>query len=219
MAHLTCVNATKAELRGLLEEYSGAGIQNILALRGDPPKGSPAFVPTEGGCAYATDLIQLIREDGRFAILCAAFPERHPEAASRQADWENLRRKFELGAAAAFTQCFFEPEPYFELVKHMARALGRPARIIPGILPIVDWKALERFCKTCGASIPAAVRERLEPLADQPVAVRKAGMELTIELCCQLLSQGAPGLHIYALNRSTAAAEIVTALRLSGHLS
>jgi methylenetetrahydrofolate reductase (NADPH) len=218
MAHLTCVNATRAELRALLDEYSEAGVQNILALRGDPPKGQAAFVPTEDGCTHAIDLIDLIRADGRCAILCAAFPERHPESASREADWANLQRKLSAGACAAITQVFFEPDHYFDLVRFLPGALGRPARIIPGILPVVDWGALVRFCATCGAAIPEAMRARLEPLAQDRVALRQAGLAFTVGLCRRLLEGGAPGLHIYALNRSTAAAEVVTALRLQGSL-
>lgn len=218
MAHLTCVNATKAELRGLFDEYSAHGVENLLALRGDPPKGQERFMPTDGGCAYASDLIDLIREDGRFAVLCAAFPEKHPEAASREADWENLRRKFEKGACAAITQCFFDPELYLELRAHLTRALGREPRILPGILPITDWAALVRFCTVCGASIPESLRAELEPVAGDRVAARKRGIAFTIALCRRLLEAGAPGIHLYALNRSTAAAEIVTALRQSGHL-
>lgn len=218
MAHLTCVNATKTELRSLLQEYGAAGVENILALRGDPPKGQERFTPVDGGCAYAVDLIDLIKSAGDFAILCAAFPERHPDAASREADWLNLKRKFEHGAAAAITQCFFEPNPYLELVAFMRKALDRPVRIIPGILPVVDWAALQRFCVTCGASIPERLRQTLEPAANDRVAARQAGIRYTIEFARRLLEAGAPGIHIYALNRSTAAAEIVTALRLSGHL-
>jgi methylenetetrahydrofolate reductase (NADPH) len=219
MAHLTCVNATKTELRALLEEYSKAGIQNILALRGDPPKGEARFTPTDGGCEYATDLIDLIRAEGRFAILCAAFPEKHPQAASRQEDWLNLKRKLEKGACAAITQCFFELTPYQEQVAFMRKVMGKPVRIIPGVLPVVDWGALQRFCALCEATLPTSLRRLLEPIATDRVAVRKAGIAFTIELCRTLLESGAPGIHIYALNRSTAAAEIVTALRLSGHLS
>ncbi len=219
MAHLTCVNATQAELRALLDEYAGAGIANLLALRGDPPKGQTRFTPTDGGCSYAVDLIDLIQADGRFATLCAAFPERHPDATSRAADWGHLVNKFNHGAIGAITQCFFEVEPYRELLTFLEQALGRRPRVIPGILPIVDWSALVRFCGVCGASIPESLRARLEPLAGDRVAMRKAGMAATVALCQQLLDAGAPGLHLYALNRSTAAAEIVTALRLSGHLS
>ena len=219
MAHLTCVNATRADLRALLEEYSQAGIQNILALRGDPPKGEARFTPTDGGCAYAADLIDLVSADGRFAILCAAFPEKHPDAESREADWLNLQRKLQKGACAGITQCFFDPTPYFEQVHFLKKVMGGPVRIIPGILPVVDWGALQRFCAICGAAIPEKLRQLLEPIRSNAAAVRKAGIAFTIEFCRQLLEAGAPGIHIYALNRSTAAAEIVTALRLSGHLS
>lgn len=219
MAHLTCVNATREDIRSLLEEYHQAGIENILALRGDPPKGQERFTPTDGGCRFASDLIELIRADGRFTILCAAFPEKHPEAASREADWQNLERKFFLGAVAAITQCFFDADLYFQLVRHLRRGQHASARIIPGILPIVDWPALQRFCALCGASIPEGLRQQMEPIANQKPAARKVGIAHTIELCRRLLDGGAPGLHIYALNRSTAAAEIVTALRLSGHLA
>jgi methylenetetrahydrofolate reductase (NADPH) len=214
MAHLTCVNATQAELRALLDEYAAAGIENLLALRGDPPKGETRFTPTDGGCAYAKDLIDLIRADGRFATLCAAFPERHPDAASREADWDNLERKFAAGASAAITQCFFDAADYRAI-----RARLPQARIIPGVLPVVDFHALERFCLRCGALVPDALRAQLAPLADNAIAVRKAGIAWTVDFCRQLLRDGAPGLHLYCLNRSTAAAEIVTALRLSGDLA
>jgi len=218
MAHLTCVNATRAELRGLFDEYAGHGIENLLALRGDPPKGESRFTPTDGGCEYAADLIDLIREDGRFAILCAAFPEMHPEAESKEADLANLERKLARGASAAITQCFFSAELYTKLCDDMAARIGRRPRIVPGILPVIEWKALERFCVLCKASIPDELRTRLEPVAGNRVEMRKRGMAHTIAMCRSLLEAGAPGIHVYALNRSTAAAEIVTSLRQSGHL-
>jgi methylenetetrahydrofolate reductase (NADPH) len=219
MAHLTCVNATVAELKALFDEYAGAGIENLLALRGDPPKGQQRFTPTDGGCAHATDLLDLIRADGRFAATCAAFPEGHPDNPDRESDWDFLARKFAAGASAAITQCFFDAAQYRAMMTGLARRLGKTPRIIPGILPVTDFKALERFCARCGAHIPAPMRAKLAPLADDAVAVRKAGMAWTIAQCRELLDGGAPGLHLYALNRSTAAAEIVTALRDSGHLT
>lgn len=218
MAHLTCVNATRSELAALLDEYQAAGIENLLALRGDPPKGEARFTPTDGGCAYALDLIDLIRARDGFAIACAAFPEKHPDASDRTTDWANLQRKFEHGASLAITQCFFEVRPYRELVDHLSARMGAPPRIIPGILPITSFAALERFCALCGATIPPALRALLAPLAHDPVATRRAGMAYTIGMCSELLRGGAPGLHIYALNRSTATAEIVTALRVAGSL-
>ncbi|MBN8526632.1 MAG: methylenetetrahydrofolate reductase [Planctomycetes bacterium] len=218
MAHLTCVNATRDELRSLLDEYAGAGIANLLALRGDPPKGQERFVPVDGGCAHAVDLIDLIRDRGGFASLCAAFPERHPDAPDRASDWGHLAAKLQRGACGAITQCFFDPVPYREMIEDLSRRLGRAPRIIPGILPITDFNALVRFCERCGAVVPESLRAELAPLAADKVAVRKAGIAWTIGFCRRLLESGAPGLHIYALNRSTAAAEIVTALRQSGHL-
>ncbi len=218
MAHLTCVNATRAELNNLLDEYAAAGIRNLLALRGDPPKGQKHFIPTDGGCVHATDLIALIQQRGDFTTLCAAFPERHPEAVSREADWAHLTTKLSQGACAAITQMIFEPKPWIDMVAHVTTALGRKPRIIPGIQPITDFHAWLRFSERCGAIVPPALRARLEPLAGDRVAMRKAGIAATIELCRQLLEAGAPGLHLYAHNRSTAAAEIVTALRGSRHL-
>ncbi len=214
MAHLTCVNATRQELSALLDEYAAAGITNLLALRGDPPKGEARFTPTDGGCAYAKDLIELIRGDGRFASLCAAFPEKHPDAASREDDWANLERKLAAGASGAITQCFFDAADYVALRRRLP-----DARIIPGILPVVDFHALVRFCERCGASVPAGLRMQMAPLADDRIAMRKAGIAWTVEFCRTLLRAGAPGLHLYCLNRSTAAAEIVTALRLAGDLA
>ncbi len=214
MAHLTCVNATRSELTALLDEYAAAGIENLLALRGDPPKGETRFTPTDGGCAYAKDLIDLIQADGRFASLCAAFPEKHPDATSRDADWNRLADKLAAGASAAITQCFFDVADYRAI-----RARLPQARIIPGILPVVDFHALERFCQRCGATIPERLRNHLIPLANDPIAVRKAGIAWTVAFCRELLTAGAPGLHLYCLNRSTAAAEVVTALRLSGDLA
>ena len=213
MAHLTCVNATRAELKALLDEYAAAGIENLLALRGDPPKGETRFTPTDGGCAYAKDLIDLIRADGRFAVLCAAFPEKHPDAVSRDADWQNLQQKLAAGASGAITQCFFSVADYRAL-----RARLPQARIIPGILPVTDFHALVRFCDRCGATVPPALRQLLEPLADNKIAARQAGIAWTVAFCRELLAAGAPGLHMYCLNRSTATAEVVTALRLAGDL-
>jgi methylenetetrahydrofolate reductase (NADPH) len=217
MAHLTCVNATRAELSALLDDYARVGIANLLALRGDPPKGDEGFVPTDGGCAHAVDLIDLIRDRGGFSTLCAAFPERHPEAPSREADWAHLAEKLRRGACGAITQCFFEVQAYGDMLDHLAQATGNRPRVIPGILPITDYHALVRFCLRCGAAVPQALHDELAPLADDKVAVRKAGMAWTVRFCESLLRAGAPGLHVYALNRSTAAAELVTALRQLGH--
>ena len=218
MAHLTCVNATRAELAALLDEYHGAGIENLLALRGDPPKGQERFTPTDGGCAHAVDLIELMQQQKRFAVLCAAFPEKHPDAPDRASDWGRLAAKFRQGACGALTQLFFSVEPYQEMLAALTTELGQRPRIIPGIWPITDWNGLVKACSMSQAAIPEDLRKLLEPLAADKVACRQAGMAFTVDFCRRLLRAGAPGLHLYCLNRSTAAAEIVTALRLSGDL-
>ena len=179
------------------------------------------FQDTPGGCRYANELIELIAEDGRFATACAAFTEGHPEATSRVDDWQHLIGKFNAGACAAITQLFFDPSSWIEL-RDWLTANGAPhARVIPGILPISDWRWLvdfrDRFCPS--ATIPAALQARLEPLADDPVASRREGLAYIIELCRDLLAAGAPGLHIYSLNQPSIGAEIVTALRAIGALT
>jgi methylenetetrahydrofolate reductase (NADPH) len=217
MAHLTCVGATKDEIRELLDEYHGKGIENILALRGDPPKeANGVFTPTPGGCANSRELLDLLREDGRFAMAAAAYPEGHPESPDRETDWGYLLGKFEAGASLGITQCFFDPTDYTDMMRWLDTRAG--VRVLPGILPVVDYQAVVRFCKRCGANVPRRLADVMEPVAHDPAAGRHAGIQATIELCQDLLDAGAPGLHIYCLNRSTAAAEVVTALRLSGHL-
>ncbi|TVR13003.1 MAG: methylenetetrahydrofolate reductase [NAD(P)H] [Planctomycetota bacterium] len=217
MAHLTCVGATVAEIRGLLDEYHHAGIENILALRGDPPRDQGAFTVTPGGCAHSNELLQVVAADGRFASVGAAYPEGHPDSPSREEDWGHLLEKFDNGACAAITQCIFDSKDYCELLQWVEHR-RKGSTIIPGILTVVDYPAIERFSSFCGATIPQALKELMEPLQERPSAARAAGIAYTIHLCRELLDLGAPGIHIYALNRSTAAAEITTALRDSGHL-
>lgn len=214
MAHLTCVNATRSELAQLLDEYHAAGIRSILALRGDPPKGQTRFTPVDGGCAHASDLIALVRAQGdRFAVACAAFPEKHPDATDRATDWRFLEAKFAAGACVAITQCFYDVADW----RAMTAALpGR--RIIPGVMPVTGWGQLQKVLTTCAAGCPPTLRALLEPLANDPVAARRAGIAFTIRFCQELIDAGAPGIHLYCMNRSTAAAELTTALRMSGHL-
>lgn len=218
MAHLTCVEATVPQLQGVLDEYHAAGITSILALRGDPPGGAARFTPTPGGLANAGELLELLRSDGRFGCATAAYPEGHPDAGDRRADWDNLIRKFDAGACLGITQCFFDAADYAAMMAHVRQA--RPdIRVVPGILPVTDFKAVERFCQRCGARVPPVMAAALGPLAEDPVRVRAAGMAFTLQLCRELLEQGAPGLHIYSLNRPMATGELVTALRDSGHLT
>ena len=217
MAHLTCVNATKADIAELLDNYHQRGICNILGLRGDPPEDAEAFQAIDGGYAYANELIKAIHDDGRFDLVCAAYPDGHPEAPNAQADWDRLCDKFDAGSLAAITQCFFEPGVYKEMLTYCQQRHA-DIRIIPGIIPVVNYKQLVNFCTRCGAVIPDAMREKFEPIQDDAEAVEQQGLAFTIDLCRSLLALGAPGLHIYTLNKSKHTAHIVETLRAEGLL-
>jgi methylenetetrahydrofolate reductase (NADPH) len=199
----------------VIADYAAAGIRNVLALRGDPPGGPAA--PWERhpeGLNYATDLVQLVRSLGSFCIGVAAFPDVHPASESLEADARVLAMKADAGAQFAVTQFFFRPEPYFRLVER-ARAHGCEMPIIPGIMPVTNVKQIKRFAELSGAPMPAEVTDRLQAVADDPAAVRAVGVELATELCSTLLDGGAPGLHFYTLNRSTATLEVFGRLGLT----
>jgi methylenetetrahydrofolate reductase (NADPH) len=215
VAHLTCVGSSVAELRRVIADYAAAGIRNVLALRGDPPGGpAAAWERHPEGLNYATDLVQLVRSLGSFCIGVAAFPDVHPASESLEADARVLAMKADAGAQFAVTQFFFRPEPYFRLVER-ARAHGCEMPIIPGIMPVTNVKQIKRFAELSGAPMPAEVTDRLQAVADDPAAVRAVGVELATELSSTLLEGGAPGLHFYTLNRSTATLEVFDRLGLT----
>jgi methylenetetrahydrofolate reductase (NADPH) len=215
VAHLTCVGSSVAELRRVIADYAAAGIRNVLALRGDPPGGpAAAWERHPEGLNYATDLVRLVRSLGSFCIGVAAFPDVHPASESLEADARVLAMKADAGAQFAVTQFFFRPEPYFRLVER-ARAHGCEMPIIPGIMPVTNVKQIKRFAELSGAPMPAEVTDRLQAVADDPAAVRAVGVELATELCSTLLDGGAPGLHFYTLNRSTATLDVFGRLGLT----
>jgi methylenetetrahydrofolate reductase (NADPH) len=215
VAHLTCVGSSVADLRRVVADYAAAGIKNILALRGDPPGGPAApWEPHPEGLNYATDLVRLVHSLGSFCIGVAAFPDVHPASTDLEADARVLAMKADAGAKFAVTQFFFRAEPYFRLVER-ARAHGCEIPIIPGIMPVTNVKQIKRFAELSGAPMPAELTERLHAVADDPVAVRRVGVELATELCAELLAGGAPGLHFYTLNRSTATLEVFDRLGLT----
>jgi methylenetetrahydrofolate reductase (NADPH) len=215
VAHLTCVGSSVAELRRVIADYAAAGIRNVLALRGDPPGGpAAAWERHPEGLNYATDLVQLVRSLGSFCIGVAAFPDVHPASESLEADARVLAMKADAGAQFAVTQFFFRPDPYFRLVER-ARAHGCEMPIIPGIMPVTNVKQIKRFAELSGAPMPAEVTDRLQAVADDPAAVRAVGVELATELSSTLLEGGAPGLHFYTLNRSTATLEVFDRLGLT----
>jgi methylenetetrahydrofolate reductase (NADPH) len=211
MAHVTCVGHTRSELRALFGEIEQAGIENIMALRGDPPRGEATFTPTEGGFRYASELIAMLQQEFRFSLGAAAYPEKHPEASSFEADLTNAVRKVHAGARFLVTQLFFDNETYFRFVER-ARALGIDVPIIPGIMPITSYEQIGRMTKMCGATIPSPLFKELEARATDPQGVTDLGVAYCALQCADLLQRGAPGVHFYTLNRSPATRAVVSAL-------
>jgi methylenetetrahydrofolate reductase (NADPH) len=214
MAHFTCVGATVPELRATLEEMRAAGIENVLALRGDPPSGQEDWVKTEGGLEYSRELVELIHADYPFAIGAACFPETHIHADSAEADVAYLAEKVGAGVDFLITQLFFDNALYFDFLAR-ARAAGIRAPIVPGILPITQIGQLERMTKMCGASIPEGLRRELHAREGSPEAVVDFGVAYATLQCAELLQAGAPGIHFYTLNRSPATRAILGALKLA----
>lgn len=212
MAHLTCVGSDKEELRSILDILKDRGIQNVLALRGDPPQGQDEFVKPENGFAYANELVEFVRSNYDFCIGVAGYPEGHVECPDKNTDLDNLKRKVDAGADFIVTQLFFDNRFYFDFVDR-ARNLGIQVPIIPGIMPILNFKQTQRFTKMCGATIPSLLLGRLEAAQDDPETVRKIGVEHAIVQCELLLQEGAPGIHFYTLNRSNATLKIMETLR------
>jgi len=204
VAHLTCVGANRDDLAALLDEYKHAGIENILALRGDPPEGIDHFEATVGGFEHATDLIAFIHQQDGFSIGCATYPEGHPESKGGVADdIRYLKLKQDNGADAAVTQYFFDNDAFFRFRDAAANA-GVTIPIIPGIMPITNFEQIVRFSAMCGAIVPAWLDEKMGPIQDDLDAVKSLGIELATKQCRELLDAGAPGLHFYTLNKSEA---------------
>jgi methylenetetrahydrofolate reductase (NADPH) len=214
MAHFTCVGATVAELRETLEEMRQAGIDNVLALRGDPPAGQEAWAKTDGGLEFSRELVELIRADYPFAIGAACFPETHIHAASPEADLAYLTEKVRAGADFLITQLFFDNAVYFDFLAR-TRDAGIAVPVIPGIMPITRVGQVERMAEMCGASIPDGLRHELHARGDDPEAVLDFGVAYATLQCAELLAAGAPGIHFYTLNRSPATRAILSALKLA----
>ncbi|MDH3958332.1 MAG: methylenetetrahydrofolate reductase [NAD(P)H] [Actinomycetota bacterium] len=214
VAHLTCVGATADELRDVLASYQEAGIHNLLALRGDPPggPGSP-WTATPGGLSHADELVALAHDSGDFTVGVAAFPEGHPESPDLTSDARVLAAKEQVGASFAISQFFFRTEDYFALAQRAAeQGVGMP--ILPGIMPVTNVRQIERFSVLSGAAFPEELAARFHAVADDAAAVTELGIEVATEQGAKLLAGGAPGLHFYTLNRSTATREILA--RLTG---
>ncbi len=217
MAHLTCAGHTRDELAEILDDLTAAGIENVLALRGDPPRGQAVFTPTPGGFAHGAELAAFINGRWDVCIVSAAYPEKHLEATDFDTDLRYLKEKVGNGAKVLITQLFFEPQLYFDFVAR-ARAAGIDVPILPGIMPITNVSQIERFTSMCGATIPASLRQLLAGVRDDEDAVTARGIEWARDQCRALLEGGAPGLHFYTLNRSHSTQEIVGLLRAVGRV-
>jgi methylenetetrahydrofolate reductase (NADPH) len=214
MAHLTCVGHTTEELHKILDSLVASGVRNVLALRGDPPGGPGSeWVSTEGGVEYASDLVAFIKQVSSLSVGVAAFPEGHRDSASLDDDVAVLKAKHDAGAEFAVTEMVLRASDYVSLVERAA-AVGVDFPIVPGIMPILNFTSMAKMVELSGREIPDEVLARLEPLRDDPAAVRSEGIAIATELCDTLLEQGAPGLHFYTLNRSKATREIYAALSL-----
>jgi methylenetetrahydrofolate reductase (NADH) len=212
MAHLTCVGASCQEVQTVLEELVANKMENVLALRGDPPKGETQFVPSADGFSHANELVTFIRANYDLSIGAAAYPEKHPESPSRESDLTFLKYKVDAGADFLITQLFFDNRDYFDFVER-CRNIGVHLPIIPGIMPILSLPQIKRITEMCGAQIPADLLKRIESVQDDPRAVEKCGIEHATAQCQHLLAQEAPGIHFYTLNRSKATWEIFQSLK------
>ncbi|WP_371226463.1 methylenetetrahydrofolate reductase [NAD(P)H] [Roseovarius sp. 2305UL8-3] len=209
-AHLTCVDASRAETLAIARDFANAGVSEIVALRGDPPKGSAGFEPHPDGFANSCELIEALADTGDFTIRVGAYPEKHPEAVSAQADVEWLKRKIDAGASEAITQFFFEAETFFRFRDACEKA-GIDAPIIPGILPIENWTGTRKFATACGANIPAWMDDAFEKaLRDDRHDLLATA--IATELCSELLDGGVEHLHFYTLNKPDLTRDICHAL-------
>mgnify|MGYP001788186515 CR=1 FL=1 len=214
MAHFTCVNATRDELRGTLDRMRDAGVENVLALRGDPPQGAERWTKTDGGLEYSRELVELIREEyPEFVVGGAAFPETHIHASSPEDDIRFLKAKVDAGMQFLITQIFFDNAHYFAFVER-ARDAGVTVPIIPGVMPITSFEGVKRMTTLSAAELPDGLERELALRKDDSEAIAELGVSYATLQCADLLAGGAPGIHFITLNRSPATRAILSALRL-----
>lgn len=218
-AHLTCVGHTQDEIAVILSDLKSKGVENLVALRGDPPKGDTAFKPVPGGFAHADELVRFIRSDARFSkhfsLAVAGYPEGHVECADKNQDLLNLKRKIEAGADVVITQLFFSNEDYFRFVEKI-RSYGIQIPVVAGIMPVTQAAQIQRFASMCGAKIPAEMQKAIEKLGEDQPSVEAYGIEYATKQCAELLKNGVPGIHFYTLNKSHATRAIYSNLHLTG---
>lgn len=212
MAHLTCVGASSRELGGVLDELVQGSIENVIALRGDPPRGEKVFVAHDGGFAHAAELVRYIRPRYDLCLAAACYPETHTEAPDAESDLRHLKEKVDAGVDFLITQLFFDNADYYRFVERARRA-GISVPIVAGIMPVTNLSQVKRFTALCGARIPDELLQKLEAAGDDPDGVRAVGVEHATAQCRELVERGAPGIHFYTLNRSRASRDILDRLR------
>ncbi len=209
-AHLTCVDATKAETMEIVAAYTAAGVRELVALRGDAPKGAARFTPHPEGFASSVELIAALKETGNFTIRVGAYPEPHPDAPDAQADVRWLKRKFDAGADSAITQFFFEVDTFLRFRDACARE-GITGPILPGIIPVENWKGIRKFAAACNATIPVWMDEAFDAAKDQ-VEADQIATRICVEMCERLRAEGVEHLHFYTLNRAALTRDVCVAL-------
>jgi methylenetetrahydrofolate reductase (NADPH) len=212
MPHLTCVGHSRVELDGVADRIHAGGFRNIMALRGDPPKGDATFVPATDGLRYASELVALLKaRHPDFCLGVAGYPEKHPEAASPESDLDNLKRKIDAGASFVTTQLFFDNSAYYRYVEK-CRARGVTVPIVPGLMPVLSLKQVQRFTSMCGATLPAKLTTRLETAGEAADIVESVGIDWALTQIRDLLANGAPGYHLYLMNRAKSALALAAGL-------
>jgi methylenetetrahydrofolate reductase (NADPH) len=212
MPHLTCVGHTREELNGVADQLHADGYRNIMTLRGDPPKGQTEFIPYKDGLRYARDLVALLKaRHADFCLGVGGYPEKHPEAPSLEADLDHLKRKVDAGTSFITTQLFFDNDVYYRFIDR-CRARGITVPIVPGIMPVLSLKQIRRFTEMCGATLPEKLIKRLEAAGDSPEIVETVGNEWAITQIRDLLAHGAPGYHLYIMNRAKSALALAAGL-------
>ena len=214
VAHLTCVNSTREQIRDLLAQIRSLGVKNVLALRGDPPGGGE-FQPTPGGFEFSNQLVEFIRQQDGFCIGVAGFPEGHIACKEgKYVDWQHLKAKIDAGADFIITQLFFDNSDFYAFREEMVRKHGVTVPIVPGIIPILSATQIKKFTALCGARIPAALAARLDELGEDDAAAAEFGIEYAARQCQDLLKQGAPGIHFYTLNKANSTVKVIKLLGL-----
>ncbi len=212
MPHLTCVGHSRSELNGLADRLHGLGLRNIMTLRGDPPKGETTFQAAPDGCRYANELVELLKaRHSDFCLGVGGYPEKHPEAPNAEVDLDHLKRKIDAGADFITTQLFFDNATYYRFVER-CRARGIHVPIVPGVMPVLSLKQIQRISALCGAALPARLLRRLEVAAENPDVVELIGIDWALDQIRDLVAQGAPGYHLYILNRARSALALAAGL-------